>query len=563
MRIYHSAQLELGRLPNFVQLIHCLSPNANLKENEYWVEPDTNYSNYFRVSNKNDSFILSRNSLHRWLCSWPSVDCRPISSSTKLHKAIRRFVTTVVDAKLVNTGKHQTLTTFLGREETRELEKAWRSPHMLPRVILSLKDFSEYQTCQLMIHERGRLNAESWSCSGSHDLNFTKTDTNNFNHIFGYIKKSKSKLFDQSVAQLKDVLVVGNFLAKPYNFKNHSAILFLSRDGFLPPGREELGAFNSLTEMISPYLERLLARERADERMSQLILLLETLPIPIELRDPNDLLIFENRANKNRDELNESQSKTISLQSGYKLYVNIELENSFDIDHHRRVSLLGELLNTLQHELNNPLFGLHLSALDMAETTNGETADFFNDIAVNTGRCQKIIKNFSELYMSNKSDSSINLSHFIDEVFILTKSEIRGIQKDVVLEGVTENHIYNFKINAVSLSQILFNLIINAAQAIKTLVTSDQQLLRQHKITLRAKSLDDTIHFSIEDTGPGVSEELRKNLAKPFYTTKAQGTGLGLTISRGLLESIGSNLEISDNQSGQGAVFSFALKITH
>lgn len=529
-------------------------------DHEYWISPLDD--GHFRIEGQSKSFNLSRSSLTRWLMAWSGCIARPTTSASKLNRAIKKFAATIVDAKLVNTGKHQALTTFLGREETRELERAWRTPQMLPRVVLGLKDFSEYETCQLMIHERGRTVAESWKCSGNSDLNFSKTDAKNFTKIFNLVRKSKSKLFDQSSAMLEDIQVVGNFLAREFSFKNHSALLFLSRNGFLPPGPEEQSAFNGLTEMVAPYLERLLAREHAGERMGQLMLLLENIPLALELRDHSGSLMFESKSNKLRDESLEGNSQTFELPSGSQLTIHDEADNSFDIDHHRRVSLLGELLNTLQHELNNPLFGLHLGAQDMAEETSGEASETFGDIATNTTRCQTIIRNFSQLYSAQKNDSLIALKSFIDEVFILTKSEIRGISKEVIFKNFENPETFQLKLNPISLSQILFNLIINAGQAIKADAATDMHKLRAGKISLVITNHSDSIRFELCDNGPGLSHAFKANGSKPFFTTKAQGTGLGLTIIRGLLESIGSQLEIADNPQGTGASFSFSLKHT-
>ena len=558
MRLYHSKQLELKSKPSFIDFHQQDEKPKHLGPNEFWVETK---NDSIIIDSHNKTFSIPSGSLGRWLDSWSGCQKPPTTSASKLHRAIRRFATTIVDAKLVATGKNQALTTFLGREETRELERAWRSPHMLPRVVLGLKDFSEYETCQLIIHERGRANAESWGCSNQKDLAFNKTSAKNFTKIFNYVRKSKSKLFDQSSAMLEDIQVVGNFLAKEFSFQNHSALLFLSRNGFLPPTQEELTSFNSLCDMIAPYLDRLLAKERAGERLGQLIMLMENLPLPIELIDPSGNVIFTNTRFKSSEDMPTRNQSTFPLNAGYNIRISEDTDQSFDIDHHRRVSLLGELLNTLQHELNNPLFGLHLGSLDMASEFEGEFAQLFSDISSNSTRCQTIIKNFSNLYSSSKSDSKIVLNDFINEVFILTKSEIRGINKSVEFLGFSDVNSCTLSVNPVSLSQILFNLIINAGQAIKNQSGGDTAKLREGKITLRVINKDSKIRFELIDNGPGLSPAFINNALKPFFTTKPQGTGLGLTISRGLLESIGSNLEIGNNQSDGGAFFAFELPL--
>ncbi len=313
--------------------------------------------------------------------------------------------------------------------------------------------------------------------------------------------------------------------------------------------------------MIAPYLDRLLAKERAGERLGQLIMLMENLPLPIELIDPSGNVIFTNTRFKSSEDMPTRNQSTFPLNAGYNIRISEDTDQSFDIDHHRRVSLLGELLNTLQHELNNPLFGLHLGSLDMASEFEGEFAQLFSDISSNSTRCQTIIKNFSNLYSSSKSDSKIVLNDFINEVFILTKSEIRGINKSVEFLGFSDVNSCTLSVNPVSLSQILFNLIINAGQAIKNQSGGDTAKLREGKITLRVINKDSKIRFELIDNGPGLSPAFINNALKPFFTTKPQGTGLGLTISRGLLESIGSNLEIGNNQSDGGAFFAFELPL--
>ncbi len=531
---------------------------TKLKLGEYWLELN---HDIFQVSSAHNTFSIKSSNFVKWIELNEPPLLQPITSSNRLQKTIKRFVSTIVDAKLVGSVKNDALITFLGRDDARELERSWRSPHMLPRVVLNLKDFNDYETCQLFVHERGRAIAESWACSNKKDISFSKTPTNNFNKIFSYIKKSKSKLFDQSVSMLDDVHVVGNFLAKEFSFQNHSALIFLSRNGFLPPGEDELKSFNSLSTMISPFLDRLLTQEQAGEKLNQLMLLMETIPICLQVFDNNDSLIFENPAFKSRDELIEYLSREIILDTGYKLVLHEAKIHSFDIDHHRRVSLLGELLNTLQHELNNPLFGLNLGSLDMSSENEGEVAETFYDISHNSARCQTIIKNFSNLYSHSKSDTSIEVKEFVSEIFILTKSEIRGIRTSIRFNGFNDSESFRFKTNPTTLSQVIFNLIINAGQAIKGQVQLEKMKLSDGLINMNVTKLENSLLFEITDNGPGLKEEFFKNAFKPFYTTKSQGTGLGLTISRGLLESIGSNLLIKNNIEETGAIFSFELPI--
>lgn len=558
MRFFCATKLDENFQKSHISVVVTDSKPLKLAPGEYWLEFN---QDIVLVTTEQNSFLIKSSNFSKWLDLNEPPLIHSSNSANRLQKTIKRFVTTIVDAKLVGSVKNDALITFLGRDDARELERSWRSPHMLPRVVLNLKDFHDYETCQLFVHERGRAIAESWTCTNKKDISFSKTSTNNFNKIFSYIKKSKSKLFDQSQSMLADVYVVGNFLAKEFSFQNHSALIFLSRNGFLPPGEDELKSFNSLATMISPFLDRLLTQEQAGEKLNQLMLLMETIPIPLQVLDNNEVLIFENIAFKTRDESIEYSTRNIELDSGYKLTLHEEKAHSFDIDHHRRVSLLGELLNTLQHELNNPLFGLNLGSLDMSSENEGEVAETFHDISHNSARCQTIIKNFSNLYSHSKSDSSIEIKDFVSEIFILTKSEIRGIKTSISFNGFNSIENFRFKTNPTTLSQVIFNLIINAGQAIKGQVQQDKMKLSDGLIRMDVTKLENSLLFEITDNGPGLKDEFFKNAFKPFYTTKSQGTGLGLTISRGLLESIGSNLITKNNSEEAGAIFSFELPI--
>ena len=92
-----------------------------------------------------------------------------------------------------------------------------------------------------------------------------------------------------------------------------------------------------------------------------------------------------------------------------RLACHQQLGHQTDLFHHERLSLLGELLNTLRHELSNPLFGLQLSSQilkeDLAEDT--ENLEFIEEISKNINRSQEIIKNFSELFLEKNLTKNI------------------------------------------------------------------------------------------------------------------------------------------------------------
>jgi C4-dicarboxylate-specific signal transduction histidine kinase len=282
---------------------------------------------------------------------------------------------------------------------------------------------------------------------------------------------------------------------------------------------------------------------------------LENFPEKISVRK-NSHIIFSNKSNEESYENSnvmifpiEDDSVTMELSNLSKDQISTELYHS------QRVSLLGELLNTLQHELSNPLFGLNLtSSILEGEAQNPETKEVLNEISQNANRSQTIIKNFSNLYNGQQEIKTVNLYRFIDEVITLTKSETKEIQKVIECVGFDPD-TFQIETNSTYLTQIIFNLIINAAQAIKDLKMGPLMA----KITIKIVNTGDFVEISVIDNGPGVKEEHVATLFQPFFTTKNSGTGLGLSICQNLAAQLGSKIEFKNNSPLSGATFSINL----
>ena len=236
---------------------------------------------------------------------------------------------------------------------------------------------------------------------------------------------------------------------------------------------------------------------------------------------------------------------------------NLAKDNvSTEIYHSQRIALLGELLNTLQHELSNPLFGLNLtSSLLKTECRDPEAIDTLNDICINATRSQTIIKNFSNLYNDQQELKNINIVGLIEETITLTKSESKEIHKKINCLNFDKNQNIIIKTNQTYLTQILFNLIINAAQSIKNSTENPHK----NFITVEVEDSEHFVTISVIDDGPGIKDELLSQIFKPFFTTKDSGTGLGLSICKNLATQLGSDLSFKNNNPLPGATFSLKL----
>lgn len=448
---------------------------------------------------------------------------------------------------------------FQFKEELRHLLLSTNEVRELPKTILKLSPFNSFESCHVLVHEKGKPVGQNYFYNHS---NFEETrliSIQSFNSLFNLVKKSKNKNFNQSLNLKDDLDVVGNFLAKEIDLKNYSVIYLISRNSFLPPSSEEQDLFQRLSGHLHPLLMKILDREKNDLKKEVLKKSLENFPETIFVKK-NSQILFTNHSNV--DEVENSHLMMFPLE-GIENTV-MELSNiskdaiSTELYHSQRVSLLGELLNTLQHELSNPLFGLNLTGTLLAnDAQNLETKEILQEICLNANRSQTIIKNFSNLYNDQQEYKKILLYKFIEEVITLTKSETKEIQKKIECIGFDSNESIEIETNSTYLTQIIFNLIINAGQAIK----SANVRVNQNSIIVKLIRCENFVTISVVDNGPGVKPELTANIFKPFFTTKESGTGLGLSICQNLARQLGTKIHFQNNSPFPGATFSINLPL--
>lgn len=428
---------------------------------------------------------------------------------------------------------------------------------VLPQ-ILKLSGFQFYQSVQLVVHEKGKTEAESLHLTPEGDIVSSHISSKKFNSLFTHFKKSKNKLFNQNQILDESLFIVGPFLAKELELRQHNIIFIISRNGFLPPSDEEITYFNSICPSLKQSFAFLLTKSKLTDREKFLSLSLNNYPFALII-SVGENIIFKNKLVTQEHvqmiHQDDCSYHHIALNNDKHLYLfpNSHADLISDLNHHQRVSLLGELLNTLKHELSNPLFGLKLAADILEMEENGEDAkEMLKSISDYALRCQNIIDNFSDLYLDHEQWTQVDLAHLTKEVLTLTKSETRGIPIELKLSTQSEPPL--IKTQATLLSQIIFNLIVNSSQAIK----STQSRLDQNFIKIEITEIEERYLLTISDTGPGISSEIRDQVFKPYFTTKEKGTGLGLSICKKLCQKLGYSLEYN-HSSFPGASFSIVL----
>ena len=222
-----------------------------------------------------------------------------------------------------------------------------------------------------------------------------------------------------------------------------------------------------------------------------------------------------------------------------------------------RLNEMGEMASTLAHELNQPLSAIanyvHGSAR-LLEDWEGEKAERLRDALKEAGqqslRAGQIIKHLREFVTKGETEKSPqNLRTLIEEAgaLALVGSREKGVRS--VFDFATGWD--QVMVDRVQIQQVLTNLMRNAVEAMK-----DSPKKELH-VGIRPIG-EDEVEVLVEDSGPGIPDEIADQLFKPFTTTKAGGMGIGLSISKRIVEAHGGEMTVARSALG-GASFSFTL----
>jgi two-component system sensor kinase FixL len=228
-----------------------------------------------------------------------------------------------------------------------------------------------------------------------------------------------------------------------------------------------------------------------------------------------------------------------------------------ELVHVSRLSAMGEMASTLAHELNQPLAAISnymkgsrrlLSA--SSDPNKAKIENALDRAAEQAIRAGQIIRRLRDFVARGETERRIeSLSKLIEEAGALglTGAREQGVQLRFNLNPEHDLVL----VDRVQIQQVLVNLFRNALEA---MANSSQREL----IASNAMVADDTIEVAVSDTGHGFHDDVRPNLFQTFFTTKETGMGVGLSISRSIIEAHGGRMWAESNASG-GATFRFTL----
>ena len=226
--------------------------------------------------------------------------------------------------------------------------------------------------------------------------------------------------------------------------------------------------------------------------------------------------------------------------------------------HVGRVSTMEQLASGLAHELNQPLAAILFNAdaaglaLKAASPDLEELREIIADIRKDDKRASEVIKSLRGLLQRRDIETrSLNLYELLDDVAAVMRTS--GISHRVKLLIKTAPDLPFVRGDRVQLQQVLINLLLNAMEAVKGL-EADQRVL-----TVRAlRNSAQMVEVTVTDLGHGIARDVVSNIFEPFFTTKPQGLGMGLPISRTIIEAHGGRIWAENNLDG-GATFGFTL----
>jgi signal transduction histidine kinase len=224
-----------------------------------------------------------------------------------------------------------------------------------------------------------------------------------------------------------------------------------------------------------------------------------------------------------------------------------------------RVTTMGELTASLAHEVNQPIAAASTNANTCLRWLAGDTPNVEEARAaamriVKDGkRAAEIIKRIRLLFKKGTPEREpVDVNEVVREMTVLLGGETT--RYDVVVTTDLSQYLPRVTADRVQLQQVLMNLMLNGIDAMK-------DVDRTRELTIKSQRLEnEQLMVSVSDTGMGLPAQQADQIFTAFFTTKPHGTGMGLSISRSIIESHGGRLWAGDN-SPRGAIFCLTLPI--
>jgi two-component system sensor kinase FixL len=229
-----------------------------------------------------------------------------------------------------------------------------------------------------------------------------------------------------------------------------------------------------------------------------------------------------------------------------------------ELVHISRLTAMGEMASTLAHELNQPLSaianymkGSRRLLEQSTDERSGMIREAMDSAAEQAMRAGQIIRRLRDFVARGESEQRVeSVAKLIEEASALA---LVGVKDQGVRVRFQFNRSSDLALaDRVQIQQVMLNLIRNAIEAM-------QETERRELLISTDQAADDMMMISVSDTGPGIAPQVASQLFQPFVTTKRQGMGVGLSISRTIIEAHGGQIWVEPNPGG-GTIFRFTVR---
>jgi PAS domain S-box-containing protein len=222
-----------------------------------------------------------------------------------------------------------------------------------------------------------------------------------------------------------------------------------------------------------------------------------------------------------------------------------------------RAMTVGQLMTTIAHEVNQPLAALVANAGAALRWLAGDppridkAREALTRIARDANRASSVIARIRTLVGGTDGlRAPLDVNSIVQEVIVLVRMELR--RHNITVRAQLDEHLRQVRCDRVQMQQVFLNLIANAIEAMAAVVTRPKLLA----IATVADGAD--VIVSVKDSGTGLDELVLDRVFEPFYTTKPRGMGIGLAVSRAIVEAHGGRIWAEPNEAS-GATFRFRL----
>jgi len=236
-----------------------------------------------------------------------------------------------------------------------------------------------------------------------------------------------------------------------------------------------------------------------------------------------------------------------------------------ELAHVNRFSTAGELTASIAHEINQPLGSIMTNAETAQAILKSQTPDIaelpiivelkdiLNDILEDDRRATEVIRRMRSLLKKAPFElKRLDLNDIVRDTVEFLSSLAVGRKVELVSRIALET--LPILADRIQLQQVILNLVVNGIDAMRD--TSSENRI----ISIRTSRIDNYAQLSVSDRGPGVAEEQLNEIFQPFYTSKAEGMGMGLSIARTIIEAH-NGLIWAKNRDHGGASFKVKLPL--